>query len=99
MNIMRITDEILTLKITEIYKNIEFYKEKPNSQEQDKYSCCLYLQLAPVSWELELIKFFVKMWPSLGPDHLPKHNIIKIFLVYDWISYYPKRFEQGVRTS
>ena len=48
MNIMRITDEILTLKITEIYKNIEFYKEKPNSQEQDKYSCCLYLQFAPV---------------------------------------------------
>ena len=48
MNIMRITDEILTLKITEIDKNIEFYKKKTNSQKQDKYSCCLYLQFAPV---------------------------------------------------
>ena len=35
MNIMRITDEILTLKITEIvYKNMEFYKKKPTHKNK-----------------------------------------------------------------
>ena len=52
MNIMRITDEILTLKITEIDKNIEFYKKK--STRKNKIStavvCICSLHLCHENW-------------------------------------------------
>ena len=53
MNIMRITDEILTLKITEIYKNIEFYKKKEPTHK-NKIStavvCICSLHLCHENW-------------------------------------------------